>query len=87
MKNIKVILVTNKATGEVLPFGSYAAVFEHFTPEELGTYYQAATAGQLKKYETPRYKIEVTELIKSSKAQAAGRKTATLRGLCGVGKA
>lgn len=78
---MKVITVTNKTTREARAFGSWVAVFENFTPDELGITYRQATAARLTKFETQNFEFQIfNEVIKAQKRQAAGRAIAASRG-------
>lgn len=79
---MKVIIVTNKATREALAFGSWVAVFENHTADELGiTYKQVTAAAKLSKFETQNFEFQIfNEVIKAQKRQAAGRTIAASRG-------
>lgn len=79
---MKVIIVTNKATRKARAFGSWVAVFENFTPDELGITYRQVTAAKLAKFETQNFEFQVfAKVEKASKRQAAGRTIAAQRGL------
>lgn len=79
---MKIIVITNKATREARAFGSWVAVFENFTPDELGITYRQVTAAKLAKFETQNFEFQVfAEVEKASKRQAAGRSIAAQRGL------
>jgi hypothetical protein len=79
---MKIITVTNKTTRKARAFGSWVAVFENFTPAELGITYRQVAAAKLAKFETQNFEFQVfAEVEKSSKRQAAGRTIAAQRGL------
>lgn len=62
--------------------GSWVAIFEKYTADELGITYRQVTAAKLAKFETQNFEFQVfAEVEKASKRQAAGRTTAAQRGL------
>lgn len=79
---MKAILLTDKRTGEQKIYGSFAAIFEHLSAEEVGITYKQSTNVALRALETENFIIRVfPEIIKSTRQQKASKATAELRGL------
>lgn len=78
---MKIIIITNKATREARAFGSWVAVFENHTADDLGITYRQVTAAKLAKFETQNFEFQIfNEVVKASRRQEAGRNIAASRG-------
>lgn len=69
---MKVIII--RKNGRLIPFGSWTAVFENFTAEDLGFDYRTASKKTLTEIKTDKAEaIVFYNIIKSKKRKAAGR--------------